>query len=390
MTKQVRASFIAIVALAVMGLASCDHYVCSSGATFGNTTCASGTTTVSGNTGTVFTYMLAEEGASDGMAANELDLGTNSFQEATSFVAPTLPSTIVFDGGTVVVSTAFVYAAFRNGTVYGYTINGATGALTNIPGIPYSASGGSCIAADPGGNFLFVGDSVSGEISAFTINSTTGALTAVAGSPFASGIAAAQMATDGQGKYLYVTAGTNGTQVAAFAITPTTGVLTAITNSPFALSVSQLVGENTGKYMLGIDGVSSAIRVFSITSGAISDVAGSPFATVSAPVNIVMAPSGNFVYALDGLSLPMEGYSLSTSSGILTAVQDSPFTGINLDLAQFDQSGSFLFGVSEGPVAAEFAPYAVNSSSGVITTTTYEPAGFPCGSFAVTDLSDAP
>lgn len=392
MTMRVRATLTVIVALAVMGLASCDHYVCSSGATFGATTCASGTTTVSGATGTVFTYMLSEVGASDGMAANELNLGTNSFAEASSFVAPTLPTTVVFDGGTVVVNKEFLYVAFNNGTVYGYTIDGTTGGLTNITGSPWSAAGGNSIASDPGGNFIFVSDFATGSVSAFTISSSTGALTAVAGSPFASGITAAQMAVDGLGKFLYVSAGTNGTQVAAFAITPTTGILTAVAGSPLAISVSELRGENTGQYMLGIDGVSSSIRVLGINAqtGAIADVAGSPFATVAVPVNIVVAPNGNFIYALDGLSLSMEGYSLATSTGTLTTVQGSPFTGINLDVAEFDQSGEFLFGVSEGDVAAEFGPYAVNTSSGVVTTTTYEPAGFPGGSFAVTDLSVAP
>ena len=35
MTKRVRASLILIVAVATMGLASCDHYNCASGPNFG-------------------------------------------------------------------------------------------------------------------------------------------------------------------------------------------------------------------------------------------------------------------------------------------------------------------------------------------------------------------
>ena len=393
MTMRVRTGLMLVVAVVTMGLASCDHYVCSSGATFGSSSCAAGPTTIGGGggaTGTVFAYLLSEVGASDGMTADTLNLGTNSFAEASPFTAPSLPSTVVPDGGTVVVNAKFVYVVFNNGTVYGYAIDGTTGALTNVPNVPYTGLGaGTSITADPAGHFLFVSDSTTGDIYAFTINAD-GSLTSV-GLPFASSILAAQLATDGLGKYLYATEGPNGAHVAVFAITPVTGVLTAVTGNPFSISVAKLLGENTGKYMFGIDGVSSVIHVFSIAqTGIISDVASSPFATAAVPIDIVVHPNGNFVYAVDGLGLPMEGYALSASTGTLTAVAGSPFTGVNVDVAEFDQSGLFMFGVSEGNVAAEFGPYATNTSSGVVSPATFEPGGFPGGSYAVTDLSSAP
>ena len=85
-------------------------------------------------------------------------------------------------------------------------------ALTTVAnGVP--VVGGTSIAANPAGTFLFVSDSASGDISVFSISPTNGSLTAV-GSPFPSGIAAAQLATDGLGNYLYATAGLGGAQVA--------------------------------------------------------------------------------------------------------------------------------------------------------------------------------
>ncbi|MGB7823977.1 MAG: hypothetical protein WBL22_17405, partial [Candidatus Sulfotelmatobacter sp.] len=41
MTMRVRAVLMLIAALAMMGLASCDHYNCSSGANFGGSSCTS-------------------------------------------------------------------------------------------------------------------------------------------------------------------------------------------------------------------------------------------------------------------------------------------------------------------------------------------------------------
>jgi hypothetical protein len=395
MTNRVQAGLILTVALAMLGLASCGHYICTGGANFGSSTCDASTGGGGGGlngNGTVYAYLLFEVGSSDGMAADTLSLSANTWDEASSFVAPSLPSTVSLDGGTVVVNLAgqkYIYVAFHNGTVYGYSVDGASGALTTVAN-GVAALGGTSIAVNPAGTFLFVSDSVSGDISVFSISSTTGALTAV-GSPFPSGIAAAQLATDGLGDYLYATAGLGGAQVAAMSIGPT-GALTLVAGSPFSFPMAKVVGENSGKYLLGITGLTNDIHVFTITSGVIAEAtaAGSPFATASLPENMVVSPNGNFVYAFDGEETPMEGYSLNVSTGVLTAVSGSPFTGLNLQVGQFDQSGLYMFGISEGSNSGEFLPYAADPSTGIISTTTYAPLGIPEGSFAISDLTDAP
>jgi 6-phosphogluconolactonase (cycloisomerase 2 family) len=396
MTNRVRAGLILTVALAMTGLAGCGHYICSEGATFGSSSCTSSGSGGGGGlngTGTVYAYLLSEVGASDGMAADTLDLSANTFQEASSFVAPPLPSTLAADGGTVVVnltSQKYLYIPFNNGTVYGYAIDGTSGALTSVTGSPYTVLGGTSITATPAGTFLFVGDSASGDISVFSISATNGSLTAV-GSPFASGIAAAQITTDGLGKYLYATSGTGGAQVAALAI-GSTGALSLVTGSPFSFPMSKVLGENSGKYLLGITGFDDHIHVFGINSltGVIGEVTGSPFATTSLPTNLVVHPSGSFVYGLDGLSTAMEGYRIDASTGALTGITGSPFTGVNLNAGEFDQSGKYLFGVAQGPVAIDFGPYGVDTSTGAISLLTYTLGGFPGGGFAVSDLNDAP
>jgi hypothetical protein len=392
MKMQIRAGLTAVALTLAMGLAGCGHYTCSAG--FGASTCntSGGGTGTTGN-GIVYTYLLAETGAADGMAADSLNLSANSFDQENSFVAPPLPSGLPADGGTVVVNLpgqTYFYAPFDNGSLYGWAINGTTGALTAVAGSPYAVSGGNAIAATPSGTYLFVSDFATGEISAFSINASTGALTAVAGSPFPSGIAAAQMTTDGQGKYLYITTGFGGgAQIAALSID--SGVLSTVAGSPFnfGVSIGKILGENSGEYLVGISGVDSNIYVFGITAGTGVLASGTAFATASIPINIAVNPTGTFVYAFDGLSTPMEGYGIS-ASGVLTAVAGSPFTGVNLNAGQFDQSGLYLFGTAQGEAAIDFGPYGVDTSTGQITALTYELGGFPGGSFAVSDLTDAP
>jgi len=397
MTMRVR-GFLMLVALATMGLASCGHYTCGTG--FGSSTCTSnGPPSLGGGgngaSGTVFAYLLAEVGASDGMAADTLSLSANTFQEASAFVAPPLPLGLPLDGGTVVVNLGnqkYLYIPFNDGTVYGYAIDGTTGALTKVPFSPNTVLGGTSIAANPAGTLLFVSDFGTGDISVFNISQTDGSLSAVSGSPFPSGILAAQIATDGLGKYLYVTSGFGGGQVAALAIA-SNGVLSIVPNSPFSFPMSKVLGENSGKYLVGITGVDSHLYVFGINqTGALSEI-GLPL-TQSIPVDLavspVASPNGSFVYAFDGLSLPMEGYELNASTGALTVLTNSPFTGVNLNAGKFDQSGLYLFGVAEGQVAIDFGPYGADTSTGVISAPKFGTLGFPGGGFAVSDLNDAP
>ena len=385
MTMRVRAVFTLIVAVAMMGLASCDHYNCGSGATFGSSSC--NPSTVGNGSGTVFAYLLSES-SSVTMTADSLNLSTNTFATDTSFVAPPLPSTLVFDGGTVVVNQKFLYVAFKNGTVYGYSINGSTGALTSVPNSPYTVSGGTSIASNPAGTLLFVSDSIADVIWVFTINAD-GSLTPGANSPFAGGISAAQMTTDGKGLFLYATTGSGGgTQVAAFSI-GASGALTPLALSPytFAFPVSKLLGENTGSYLFGIDGQTASLYVFTLNSG-VPTAPVSPVATASVPVDLAVHPTGAFVYAFEGLSSPVEGYTFS--AGTLTAIASSPFTGVSVGAGQFDQSGLFLLGVGEGTSNPAFIAYPTDPGTGIISPTTFPFLAFPSGSFAVTDLTSAP
>jgi 6-phosphogluconolactonase (cycloisomerase 2 family) len=402
MTMRVRWFLMLVAGLAVMGLAGCGHYTC--GAGFGSSSCtSSGPPSLGGGggngaSGTVFAYLLAETGAADGMAADTLSLSANSFTEASSFVAPPLPLGLPLDGGTVVVNLTnqkYLYVPFNNGALYGYAIDGTTGALTSVPNSPYTAIGGNSITSNPAGTLLFVSDFVTGDISVFNISQTDGSLTAVSGSPFPSGILAAQIATDGLGKFLYVTAGFGGAQVAALAINQSAGALfgtlSTVPGSPFAFTMSKVLGENSGKYLLGITGAANLIYVFSINSqtGAIAEV-GLPTLTASVAENLAVSPNGSFVYTFDGLSLPMEGYQLDDSTGALTVLTNSPFTGVNLEAGQFDQSGQFLFGIAEGEVAIDFGPYGADTGTGLISAPTFGTLGFPGGGFAVSDLNSAP
>lgn len=241
----------------------------------------------------------------------------------------------------------------------GYSINGATGALTAIPGSPFALSGTevASLATDPAGKFLFVCAANNHLVEVLAIDQTSGALASVG--TFGTAGLAGQATTDGLGKYLYVTAANLGNTVDVYAIA-STGLLTPIAGSPFSISIATLRSEPTGKFLVGVtgDGANNGfgpdnhVYVFSIdqTSGALTQVSGSPFPTTSIPGDLAVNPNGTLVYTFNnvvnsptpGLT-PVEGFQLDTTSGQLTPLAGSPFQGMLAPHGFFDQSGAFLF-----------------------------------------------
>jgi hypothetical protein len=408
MTTRVRAALILVIALAMMGLASCGHYVC--GANFGNSTCASGTVSLSGGNGgsTAAAFVFVTNGTASPGAVIGYTLNTSATPPAlTATPNYTAPSTPNLDSGIglAVAQKQFLYAAFGSTrTIYGWTIS-AAGILTAVSGSPFNlpltfqtvATGEfdtARVITDPGGTHLFVGDESGGQIFVYSIGSG-GVLTAV-GSPVLVGFSPGNMATDGLGKYLYVTntsAGNHtGTEIAAYSI-GATGTLTSV-GSPFAFPMWQVQGEPTGKYLIGTTGNSAAplfnngdsgvdddhLYVFAInSSGAIAAVTGSPFPTTNSPFSIAVESDtgGDLIesFGWDALGTgfnPVESFVLS-SSGSLSVANGSPFLNANVGSeGKFDQSGGLLFiygGIfNQSTVVYEASGFEVSGSN--LTTPT--------------------
>ncbi|MFZ0762189.1 MAG: hypothetical protein WAM69_19745 [Candidatus Sulfotelmatobacter sp.] len=423
MTMRVRTVLMLIVALAMMGLASCGHYTCAAG--FGASTCTPSSTGLGGGgtTGSAtaaFVFVADPTGAVTTGTIDGYTLNTtaSTFGPTPSYTAPTTP---LSDGGVgmVVAQEKYLYTGFGSSDqIYGWSIS-STGGLTALTGSPYSASfmslvpsasGTQSVITNPAGTLLFF-SAFGGEVYVYQIG-TGGALTPVTGSPFSAGFSG-NLATDGLGKYLYVTdteAGTHtGSQIAAYAI-GSTGALTVVPGSPFAFPMWQVQGDPTGDFLIGTTGQSAlfngtdndSLYVFSITqsgssAGAIAAVSGSPFTTAYSPLSIAVQSNtgGSLVYSF-GLTdsggvqafSPVEGYSLG-SSGALSLASGSPFLSAALgDLGALDQSGTFLF-VYGGIIDSSTVTYQMGAldvgSGGALTQPTSTLTLTNGGFFAVTD-----
>ncbi len=359
----------------------------------GGTVCGAGT---SGGGGSTAAYAFYLDTAVE--TANYSTNGT--FTTVTNNNPPALAGG-VFDDMTTV-GGKYVYIPFGdiNG-VQALALNHSTGALTNITGSPFlltpTGATADTAVADPQGRFLFVGAEGVGSITVFQIGSS-GALTQAPFSPFTNPFNlfyADSLTVDGSGQFLYAGQLDFATPIDGFTIDQTTGALTEITGAPFNLGVAQLHADSSGKFLLGVQEIQDAsgsatdqhIYVFSIdsTTGIPTPVGGSPFATTSAPFDFVISPNGKFVYVTGNdpvthLVLPIEGYSIDSASGMLTALPGSPFSTLPAATqCKFEQSGGEMFCAT----AAGLSVLSANPSTGALShIVDLQVTNYP---FAVTD-----
>jgi 6-phosphogluconolactonase len=314
------------------------------------------------------------------------------------FTSPTLTGSGADD--MLIVNGKFLYIPqSANKIVEGFAINRTTAGLTPIPGTPVDLTsiGADTIATDPKGRFLFVGVEGGSGIAAFRIDQTTGALTPSA-PPFSTpGLFSADVFTvDGSGKFLYV--GEQDTTVHGFMIDQTTGALTTMVGSPFNLGIATPHADSTGKFLLGVAGFADEgtatdahIHVFAIdpTTGVPAEIAGSPFATTTPPLDFAISPNGKFVYTFGttsgSTSAAIEGFQIDATTGALTALSGSPFTTLpGAGQCKFGQSGGTMI-CSSAYGSSTFSVFATNSTTGAITHTGTDLSTVGTLPFAVTE-----
>jgi len=261
-----------------------------------------------------------------------------------------------------------------------FLIDHNTGAL--------SASGSQTLSVSPLGLAAAPGGGSSGsacclyvfgnaaQLFQFTINSSNAALTqktpAIALPCIPHGLAAAP-----SGSWLGLTCdGTSGGEIVGLTRAPLTGTVGAPQvvpsggNSPQGIRVTP-----DGKFVIVANQGSNNVSVFSLdsTSGALTVVSGSPFASGTQPAPVAIDPplvagkasSAKFVFVGDTGGNTLSTYSID-SAGNLTAVGAPTPLGTNSQPSSIavDPQGKFVF-ISIVP--REMAGFTLDSSTGTLT-----------------------
>jgi 6-phosphogluconolactonase len=278
----------------------------------------------------------------------------------------------------------FLYASdFNYNSIYAYSIDAHTGALTPINGSPFPFPGGNDnggpLAIDPGSRFLFY-SSAHGEIVTFLIDQATGALTLSPTVPQQDDYAPVDMVVHPSGKFLYASndGNSSGGDFSVFAIDATTGTLTPVVGSPFTfLPNSEPFGiavHGSGKYLYSPLANSRGVEGISIdnSTGALTAIQGSPFVNQSfIAESAALDPLGKYLYVGNLAPGSVSAYTIDASTGALTQIPAPPptdpvFPGPGVHAMAVDPSGKFLFASGNG-IDGEIQPYSIDPTSGMLT-----------------------
>src|SRR6202166_2195954 len=206
-------------------------------------------------------------------------------------------------------------------------------------------------------HYVYAALPAANQIIAYREDPNSGVLTLIAGSPYSVGDGAHSLALHPSGKFLYAAnagqAGSAESDISLFSIA-SNGVLTEVfprtTVAPDASLPHLLLMDPAGAFLYVGNAGSNNISVFSIDSGsgALTQVAGSPFAINAPLLNMQLTPSGNFLY-VSVVSQPL-GLILafSVNAGTLTFVNGYPTDGLNPNGLAIDPGGTYLYAANSG------------------------------------------
>jgi 6-phosphogluconolactonase len=346
--------------------------------------------------------LVISQGAAD-VTSYGIDLNTGTLTHINSAApvpANTIPTAIVLDPAGSFAYVAAQASGGAPGSISAYSV-ASSGKLSPAGNSTATGVNPVALAMDKGGHFLFVANQGNipaqpPDISVFSI-AANATLTAVPGSPFqlipatpGSSVAPSGVAITPSGVFLYVSnSGENS--LSGFKVDSSSGALTAVPGSPFATGSSPIgvAIDPSGKYLYvaneGSNNVSafevcaSALPGCSATDGSLVSVTGSPFSAGLGPISLAADPSGNFVYVADTNSNQLSAYRINLSTGALTPLTTpTESTGTNPTFVAVHPGGNFVYVPNSG--SDSISGFRLTTQSGVLTPlATASTASHPVG-----------
>lgn len=254
-----------------------------------------------------------------------------------------------------------------------FAVDGATGALTPVPGSPFAAGASRCfgIAVSPDGSRVYVASYASSTIVVLSV-SQDGVLSPVPGSPFAlapgGGPDSLDLTPDGR----FLVVNLEDLQAMEVLELGPDGAPRRISGSPFAYASGAFAYsirlDPEGGHVYVPDSFQERIAVYRLDpeSGAPTEVPGSPFPAAGMIHGLAFAPDGTRLFAAtDDPAALLHVFSIG-EDGFLTPVAGSPFSSGLSDTSSIavtsDGSGLFVLDESSNRLAA----FRVQASSGAL------------------------
>ncbi|HZR58705.1 MAG TPA: beta-propeller fold lactonase family protein [Terriglobales bacterium] len=232
--------------------------------------------TISSTGGAFGKFLYIAQNDDDSIAEFQLSAGTlinsnGSNNPPPQFSVPAAPNTFAVDPpGNI------AYAGLSDGRISIFDINRANGRLFSKGTVSAPGTGPASVTVDRSGNFLFVAEEGSNDVSSYSINRSSGALTFIGTVPAASKPIA--IITDWSGHFVYVS-NNSSDNVSGYAINTMNGKLTPVPGSPYLASSQPLSIGATAKVVYTLNGGDGTASGYNIngTSGSLTPAPGSPF-----------------------------------------------------------------------------------------------------------------
>jgi 6-phosphogluconolactonase len=277
---------------------------------------------------------------------------------------------------------SIVYLAVANTNIESWSANRTTGVPTATSGAPFAIALNGRIVASPDGNHVYAPTGTALATYSVGADGTLGTVDSRSTSPGAG--AAAAVTPDG--RFVYLASGPGQSRISTFSVSSATGALSPVAVSTLAPSDTIIPGDAemaispNGQFLyLSSRSTLGRIQAYAIVSGTggLSPVNGSPFTSPVSPRELVLDPSGKFLFVATGSGVA--AYSVDAASGALTSVAGSPFGTSRTDHVVIDPSGHFLYATSLSPIAA----YTIDQKTGALSVIAGGSFGSGTGDLAI-------
>ena len=323
-------------------------------------------------------FVYTANGGSDNVSgfAGDASTGALSLVSGAPFAAgdinENVPGVLTADA-----AGKFIFAGNANSkNISVFSINRATGVLTEVAGSPFASGASAAVRVHPSGKFLYAANFDQGSISVFGIDAATGALSAIAGSPFALDGLVMSLALHTSGNFAYATfAGSDGLLgIAVFTINTQTGALTRVPHPSLELQAGNLTMDPTGKFLysarnklfltFSAGGGSTGIWSLAINSTTGALTAGDAAAVAADPAEVAIDPSGKFLYDADEQTGTVGLFTIDRNTGVLSHVSDNS-TGNQPFSVAVGGAGKFLYVANAG--SNNISAFSIAGNSGALT-----------------------
>jgi 6-phosphogluconolactonase len=272
-------------------------------------------------------------------------------------------------------ATHLLYVSTGQG-VYGYRVNNKTGIASELPSSPFIVGNTPAgMVIDGSGQHAYLANQSDNTISSLKIDPASGVLSEVLPRTAAGGISPNQLLLDSNGTTLFA-ANLSPASISAFTA-GTKGDLSFVSNTPLASQPTGMAFAN-GLLFVAEQNL-SRIYVFSVSSGVLTAVSGSPLLLTDGIGSVTVDPSAKFLYVTNPSTNTISAFSIQYATGTIafTPVPGSPFVPNSAAIptapvsAVLDASAAHLYVANYG--SANISQFSVAADGSLSTLTSTQP-----------------